>query len=194
MISYVSEPSFRYHPDPIASGSAVREDHVCSVCGLAREVRYHGPVYGAQPTSLCLHCIHSGQASLTLGITARSVDGTDYLDTPADFSDSADVPDDVPMAIVEEITRRTPGFTGWQDPYWLYHCADGTAFLGPAGYNDLEQHPDALEMIREDLRQLRWPADESERFLRRMDRIGEPTAYLFRCLHCGVHLASWDFT
>lgn len=25
-----------------------------------------------------------------------------------------------------------------------------------------------------------------------MDASGEPTVYLFQCLHCDVHLASWD--
>lgn len=39
---------------------------------------------------------------------------------------------------------------------------------------------------------LGWPTDQADEMLRRMDRAGEPTAYLFRCLHCGVDLASWD--
>ena len=98
------------------------------------------------------------------------------------------------MGVVEEITRRTPGFTGWQQESWLYHCGDGAAFLGPAGYAELERYPDALDMIREDLRRFGWSASETEGFLRQLDRAGEPTAYLFRCLHCGSYLASWDFT
>ncbi|OIJ65019.1 hypothetical protein WN71_025805 [Streptomyces mangrovisoli] len=60
------------------------------------------------------------------------------------FSDAVDVPDDVPWSVVEEITRRTPGFAGWQQEAWLYHCGDGAAFLGPAGYSELEAHPEAL--------------------------------------------------
>ncbi|WP_199753281.1 CbrC family protein [Actinoplanes sp. ATCC 53533] len=49
----------------------------------------------------------------------------------ADFSDAVDVPDDVPAHVIEEITRRAPGFRGWQQESWLYHCGDGAAFLGP---------------------------------------------------------------
>lgn len=190
----VSEPTFRYHPDPIATGSAVREAHVCSVCAMPREIRYCGPVYGKQPEALCLHCIQSGEASRVLGVFAAPEYGIDPLDMRAAFSDAVDVPDDVPLAVVEEVTRQTPGFTGWQQQSWLYHCADGAAFLGPAGYRDLEQHPDALDMIREDLRRYGWSADDAEALLRRMGRTGDPTAYLFRCLHCGVHLASWDIS
>ncbi|WP_372495063.1 CbrC family protein [Micromonospora phytophila] len=49
----------------------------------------------------------------------------------APFSDSVDVPDDVPLDVVDEVTQRTPGFHGWQHPSWLYHRGDGAAFLGP---------------------------------------------------------------
>jgi uncharacterized protein CbrC (UPF0167 family) len=108
---------------------------------------------------------------------------------PAEFSDAVGVPDDVPRSVVEEITRRTPGFSGWQQPSWLYHCGDGAAFLGPVGYPELKAYPDALEMLRQTLGR---GAGESEGFLRRLSRQGVPTAYLFCCLHCGAHLASWD--
>jgi uncharacterized protein CbrC (UPF0167 family) len=27
------------------------------------------------------------------------------------------------MPALEEITRRTPGFSAWQQDHWLYHCA-----------------------------------------------------------------------
>jgi uncharacterized protein len=188
----VPEPTFRYHPDPIATGSAVREPHICGVCHLPREIRYHGPIYGRQPETLCLHCIHSGQAADALTVFPEPADGIDYLDIVALFGDAYKVPHDVPLPVVEEIIRRTPGFASWQQQSWLYHCADGAAFLGPAGYSELEQHPDALDMIRDELRQHGWPSEEIERFLPGFDRTGEPTAYLFRCLHCGTHLAAWD--
>lgn len=111
---------------------------------------------------------------------------------PAMFSDAVAVPDDVPLSVVDEITRRTPGFTGWQQESWLYHCGDGAAFLGPVGHRELEAYPDVLDMLREDHQQYGWTPPETERFLRRLSRTGEPTAYLFRCLHCGTNLASWD--
>lgn len=114
-----------------------------------------------------------------------------WIVLPIGTPNDAQVPPGVPFA-VEEVTQRTPGFASWQQPSWLYHCGDGAAFLGPAGYEELRAHPDALEMMRDDLHQLGWPADQVGAMLRRMDAAGEPTAYLFRCLHCDVHLASWD--
>ncbi|GAB3845492.1 CbrC family protein [Micromonospora andamanensis] len=171
----MSEPVFRYHPDPLATGSAVRIEHKCSVCGQLRQIRYQGPVYGKRPDSLCLHCIHSGEASRALGVVAAAMDGSDILDMPADFSDAVDVPDEVPRHVVEEITRRTPGFTGWQQESWLYHCGDGAAFLGPASYRDVEPYPDALGMLRASHRQLGWSPEETEEFLHQLDRTGEPT-------------------
>ena len=41
-----------------------------------------------------------------------------------------DVPPDVPGRVLDEITERTPGFTGLQQEHWLYHCGDGAAFIG----------------------------------------------------------------
>jgi hypothetical protein len=111
---------------------------------------------------------------------------------PAQFTDDWGAPDEVPLAVVEEVTRRTPGFSGWQQEHWLYHCADGAAFLGPVSRVELDAHPDALDMLRQDCRGLGWSMNETEAFLTRLDRAGEPSAYLFRCLHCGTHLAYWD--
>ncbi|SNT16686.1 hypothetical protein SAMN05421812_103493 [Asanoa hainanensis] len=177
---------FRYHPDPIATGSAERAEHVCHVCGQHREVRYTGPIYGRRAENLCLSCISSGEAARALGI------GAGGLAQPAQFSDAVGVPADVPLDVVTEITQRTPGFVGWQQESWLFHCADGAAFLGPAGYHDLASHPDAISMIRADLRRSGWSDGDADELIRGFDRTGEPTAYLFGCLHCGAHLASWD--
>ncbi|MEV1315106.1 hypothetical protein AB0J14_03360 [Micromonospora arborensis] len=51
-------------------------------------------------------------ASRALSVVTSGTDGSDTLEMPAEFSDAVDVPDDVPHHIIEEITRRTPGFTG----------------------------------------------------------------------------------
>lgn len=176
-------PRFRYHPDPVSTGSAVATVEACVLCGVERGWRYAGPIYGRQIDVLCLNCIASGEATRAL---------TGAPEWPCMFTDASDVPQDVPITVVEEVTQRTPGFDSWQQASWLYHCGDGAAFLGTAGYEQLRAHPDALEMIRDDLHRLGWPADQADQMLRRMDGSGEPAAYLFRCLHCGVHLASWD--
>lgn len=50
----------------------------------------------------------------------------------------------------------------------------------------------AIASLREDCQRLGWPAGRIEKLLSSLDKRGEPTAYLFRRLHCGTHLAYWD--
>jgi uncharacterized protein CbrC (UPF0167 family) len=93
---------------------------------------------------------------------------------------------------MEIIAERTPGFSGWQQEHWLYHCNDGAAFLGRAGSEELEPHPDAFEMLRREGEARGWDSDQIERYIGALDKDGEATAYLFRCRHCGTHLAYSD--
>ncbi|MFG3018148.1 CbrC family protein [Streptomyces sp. NPDC048254] len=39
-----------------------------------------------------------------------------------------------------------------------------------------------------------WPAGQGDGLLDSLDKDGPPTAHLFRCRVCGVHLACADFT
>ncbi|MGC4864836.1 CbrC family protein [Micromonospora sp. DT53] len=123
----MTEPVFRYHPDPLATGSAVRTQHECSVCGQPRQTRYRGRFTADNPKAFACTVFNSGAASTALGVVAAAADGSDILDVPAEFSDAVDVPDGVPHHVIEQITRRTPGFTGWQQESWLYRGCGPTA-------------------------------------------------------------------
>jgi uncharacterized protein len=112
-------PEFPYHPDPVATGSVEASDATCRSCGRARGFIYTGPVYAVKELveAFCPWCIADGSA-------AEKFD--------AEFTDvGADAPDDVPVAVIETIARRTPGYEAWQQEHWMYHCGDGAAFLGP---------------------------------------------------------------
>jgi uncharacterized protein CbrC (UPF0167 family) len=89
------------------------------------------------------------------------------------------VPDGVPEEVIEAVSKRTPGFGGWQQEHWLYHCNDGAAFLGRTGGEELGSYPEAIELLRRE---------------GALDQDGEATAYLFRCRHCGTYLAYSDFS
>ena len=102
----------------------------------------------------------------------------------AEFTDIEPLPSGVPSTVVEEICLRTPGFTGWQQERWLFHCNDGAAFMGRAGWSEIDGHDEAIAMLLAD----GWHAD----VLSSISREGDLTAYLFRCLHCGVLLAYAD--
>jgi uncharacterized protein len=175
-------PSFRYHPDPLGTGVVVESDAGCLACGQARGFIYRGPVYSADPEelseALCPWCIADGSAAARFDAHFTDVDWG--------------VPDDVPQAVTETIATRTPGFMGWQGERWLYHCADGAAYLGAAGRRELEAYPGALETLRREVDEYGWSAEEVEEFLDGLDKDGDHTAYLFACRHCGTHLAYAD--
>ncbi|MGW7255060.1 CbrC family protein [Streptomyces sp. NPDC054834] len=173
-------PEFPYHPDPLATGSAVAAPGACACCGRERGYHYTGPVYGAgEPDGpLCPWCIADGSAAARYG---------------ALFCGDA-AGDGVPREVLVAIAERTPGFSAWQDPQWLLHCGDGAAFLGLAGAEEFADHPDALAMLGQEMRGWGWPAGQVAEFLGALDKDGQPTACLFRCRVCAAHLAYADFT
>lgn len=169
-------PNFSYHPDPIATGSILASDSCCVCCGQARGYIYVGPVYATDEyqDSLCPWCIADGSANTKLG---------------ASFTDESGIGgygdwDRVPTEVLEQVAYRTPGFSGWQQEQWWTHCGDAGAFLGRKGCEQLENlGRDAVEAIQQNsgLGGIEW-----ERFYRALDKDGSPTAYLFRCRHCGI--------
>jgi uncharacterized protein CbrC (UPF0167 family) len=71
-------PRFRYHPDPIATGSVVPSDATCALCSEARGYIYTGPVHCEEeheadrhdePTAYLFRCIscrrYGGYSDLT---------------------------------------------------------------------------------------------------------------------------------
>ncbi|WBQ05322.1 CbrC family protein [Kribbella sp. CA-293567] len=167
-------PRFRYHPDPVGTGEVITSDAPCRCCGRRQEFIYTGPVYAEEEVvdELCLPCIADGSAATLF---------------EAEFTDFTDVPDDVPRPVLTEVLTRTPGFSGWQQEHWMFHCADAAAYLGKVGYAELQAFPEALEMVMEDS-----APEQAELRVRSLRADGEATGYLFRCLHCGTHLAYAD--
>jgi uncharacterized protein len=175
-------PTFRYHPDPVETGAVVASAETCEVCDKVRGYHYVGPTFSAEADEpvICPWCIADGSA-------ARLLD--------AEFTDvGADVPGEVSAAVIAEIATRTPGFAGWQQEHWMYHCGDGTAFLGPVGRRALDGLDDALNSLLHEHDAYHWTAQESSDYVESLDRDDQPRAYLFRCLACGTHLAYSDFT
>jgi len=163
-------PEFPYHPDPRATGVVEASETVCASCGQGRGFIYTGPVYAAEELvdCLCPWCIADGSAAEKF---------------EAEFTDVGwGVPEDVPRRVIEEVATRTPGFSGWQQEHWLYHCGDAASFLGRVGWRELQAYPEAIEPLRQG----------SDDDLEALSADGETTAYLFRCRHCARHLAYAD--
>ncbi len=117
-------PSFRYHPDPLATGSIEASETICAGCGQARGYVYVGASYGED----------------------------EYVDCTC--------------------------------------CGDAAAFLGALGYIELVQlgEPviEAIHKTAEDF------GDSWDETLHALRKNGSPTAYIFRCLHCGKDIGYSD--
>ena len=163
-------PVFRYHPDPIATGSLIESSDECERCGQARGLIYTGPRYAVDEIeSICPWCISDGSAALEFAAEFATVDGA---------------PPDIPAPVLDEVLHRTPGFAGWQQERWLFHCSDAAEFLGRVGYRDVADLPTVLQSLADD----GWNPEH----LQYMTADGDLTGYLFRCRHCATKLAYAD--
>ena len=115
-------PRFRYHPNPIGTGSIVRQDVKCKCCGENRPYVYVGPVYAKEELDSCIcpWCI---------------ADGSAHDKFNCEFVDSAGIGgygawDRVSIDVVKEVAFRTPGFSSYQQERWWTHCGDAAEFLG----------------------------------------------------------------
>ena len=77
-----------------------------------------------------------------------------------------------------------PSFNGWQQEKWYTHCDDGAIFRGCAGKQELE----SMDRAAHDFIKSESGYDDEEWsfYFDQMEKDGSPTAYLFRCRHCGV--------
>jgi uncharacterized protein CbrC (UPF0167 family) len=171
-------PKFRYHPDPVSTGSVEKCDDACGRCGLARGYIYVGPVYCEQePTdAICPWCIADGSA-------AEALD--------AEFSDPHPLAKaNLDPKIIDSVTKRTPGYTTWQGEEWQACCQDACAFLGDAEQADLKSLPtDERQRL---LARMGLDEEELVEIVENYQVGGSPAFYKFKCLHCGKLRFAWD--
>ena len=167
-------PSFKYHPDPIATGSVVLSPEVCPICGESRGFAYGGIPYGTTELEhICPWCIEDGSAHEKFKVEFTDPEGVGGYGQW----------EKVPLGALEEVAFRTPGFAGWQQERWFTHCGNAAEFLGPMGKTELEQMgPGAIEVIR---LESGYESADWEDYFSRLDRNYGATAYMFRCLRCG---------
>jgi uncharacterized protein len=118
-------PEFRYHPDPVATGSVKPSNEVCVCCQQARGYVYDAPVYGAIELrgNLCPWCIAEGKAASRFDVF---------------FSDELPLVEaGLPRQTIIEVTRLTPGYSCWQQEEWQVCCDDACAFHGDATVEEL---------------------------------------------------------
>jgi hypothetical protein len=178
-------PTFRYHPDPIATGSVVKSRTECVCCGQVRGFIYVGPVYAEEEYDECIcpWCIADGSAHKKLGAEFADPDGIGGYGQW----------DKVAKRVIEEVAYRTPAFLSWQAERWWTHCRDAAQFVGRAGRKELiALGPQAIAAIRDSaMPRLRAAYPDLtdgpiwDKFLAALRKNGSPTVYMFRCVKCG---------
>ncbi len=173
-------PTFRYHPDPVGTGSVVARPVACGVCGRQRGYAYTGPyvspdAHYENEDPLCPWCIADGSAAAAW---KASFVAPGYLSEPARTA--------MPAERLAELELRTPSFSCLQQEHWLDHHAEAAAYLGEIGLAEYRELPaGAQAAVREaagdDPAAPLAPGDTVQRL--RADGDG-PAVYLFGCLHC----------
>ena len=166
-------PVTKYHPDPVATGSVeANPDQPCLCCNRIRGYIYTGPAYSEifhyLSGSICPWCVADGSAARQFR---------------CEFTDTGTIEDIADAKVLEELAKRTPGFDAWQQEQWLTCCGDAAAFLGRAGAAELDGEFAAAKSALAGL---------GKKYIAALKKDEEPTAYIFRCLHCEKYLAYAD--
>ena len=129
---------------------------------------------------LCPWCIADGSASRRFSATFNDTGQIEGLSDP----------------VRAEIETCAPGFNAWQQEEWLACCGDAAEFLGLAGAKEIEHDfAAAIPVVKKYLREEDGLSkDEADETFAGLSKEGQPTAYIFRCLHCRKFLAYVDQT
>lgn len=174
-------PEFGYHPDPVATGAFERRSIECACCQRTSTWSYSIVPYARHNLRdrLCADCIADGSAA-------------EKFQARFTVLDPATVPPGIDPAVIEELTTRTPGFAGWTQERWLFHCGDAAAFHGACGWEALEDLPELRQELLAETIRSGLELDDAEAFVGSLDVDGASTAYVFRCRHCHQWLAYTD--
>ena len=177
-------PVFRYHPDPVRSGSVVESTAACKCCGQQRGFVYTGPVYAEADDldeAICPWCIADGSAA------------TKY---DAYFTNAGEIVGEVPETVREEVEQRTPGYITLQEGEWRACCGDAAAFIMRATEKDLlsrEFLGSRSALIRQLITQEGMQSADASEFVMSLTKESDHSAYMFRCLKCGKYQFQVEF-
>ncbi len=157
--------AFKYSPNIQTIGILINKKGVCQSCG--KEVsQYYPTMYCREEVDcICLDCIKSGQAS-------DKFKGEFIQDAETDKVDDA--------MKIDELFKRTPGYSSWQGEHWLACCNDFCAYIGDVGTKELMEMGIADEVFAE-----YDTLGEYENARDHLVKAGSMSGYLFQCLHCG---------
>src|SRR5690606_26052405 len=129
--------------------------------------------------SLCPWCIADGSAAKKFG---------------AAFFDDDAIDDGAPQAAVEEICRRTPGYSSFQGGRWPVCCGDAAAYHEPVGIAEIRSRMSELEglVISHVIYDRGISGGAAIRLVQSLDKDRGPTLFIFQCLKCRKYLFHID--
>ena len=194
---------FCYFQHPHAFSTYTDQAQSCGLCGQERP-GYKEPFYGCDATFVCEACLVEGKLADVKGFTNEG----DIRSLREQLQEMhSDWGEEQVQKLVQqhtaELQQRTPHLVTWQDFYWPAHCGDYCCFIKEAGKPDLnELAPDGDgqtffgEHLSERDKGFANVADvwQSIRPDSPQDNAKAYTmgVYLFRCLHCGKYVITWD--
>ena len=180
-------PKFKYHPDPIKTGSIIKKKTKCPVCNQKQEFVYEGPFYSIEDVEgICPWCIANGEASKKYDGEFQDYASIEGITPDPNGSDSIDYNKDD----IDVLVTKTPGYSGWQQEVWLGHCNEPCSFEGYVGWKEIQE---AGIDVEEDLEiQASLYGMSKEDFCERLFNNGSLQGYLFKCVKCGKYRLTTD--
>lgn len=98
-------------------------------------------------------------------------------------------------AEIEELEKRTPGYSSWQHPLWLTHCNQIAQFQGNFTAEELLEKFEELKFdIKENLGKMNDAMLLGIIQCPDRIRVDNPTFFKFKCLACNKVLVHVDYT
>lgn len=177
-------PIFKYHPRPLETEAFMQDQIItCICCQQQSNIYYKSPFYSRHTRgNLCPWCIADGSAAEKFEGSFQdesSIEGVEAeFDSDGEF---CDIHNPYPQEQVNELIKRTPGYHGWQQAFWLAHCSDFCAFIGYVGWDEIKNQLDEFVDLPSDCANFGMEYSQLEKNL---VNGGDCQGYLFRCLVC----------
>jgi uncharacterized protein len=172
-------PTFIYHLDPVRNDVIAASHGVCVCCGRARGFLYVGPAFTTSEEvddNICPWCIADGSAALKYDV---------------EFADSRSLlKAGITRAVVDQVTKRTPGYFCRQSDNWQSHCKDACTYHGDATVEDIANA--TRTSVEAWKAEYNMNEDDWNVFADGYQPKSHAAFYKFVCRHCGEVLFSWD--
>ena len=161
-------PKFKYHPNPLQTGSIEQSNEECEVCKQKRGYISTTGIYAIENVdNICPWCIADGSA-------AKKYNG--------EFVAGVDNPEILSETILDELFTRTVSFSSFQEEMWLTHCNDACEFHGLAKTSDVKKISE--EEIQSLVNNSSLTREEIKGIQQEDDNVEQHYLFKFVCRHC----------